>query len=172
MTTKLLPELERIAQSPRRGGRSGWRGWLAAAPGRRDLVGYAAALAVIALLVPLRGLWAVQVLLVPLLLVVPGAVLLRALRVPGRTVASFPVYVPCASIVLLFASGLAVNLAGPLVGVAAPLRPGPLLAALEITCFALLAAILDSAIPRRARWALVVLLSLAMVTAHLSLIHI
>lgn len=112
MTTKLLPELQRSAQSPRR---------RVAAPARRDLAGYAAALAIIALLVPLRGLWAVQVLLVPLLLVVPGVVLLRALRVPGRTVASFPVYVPCASIVVLFGSGLAVDLAGPLVGVAAPL---------------------------------------------------
>jgi uncharacterized membrane protein len=131
VTTKLLPELQRSAQSPRR---------RAAAPARRDLAGYAAALAVIALLVPLRGLWAVQVLLVPLLLVVPGVVLLRALRVPGRTVASFPVYVPCASIVVLFGSGLAVDLAGPLVGIAAPLRTGPLLAGLEITCLALLAA--------------------------------
>jgi uncharacterized membrane protein len=131
MTTKLLPELQRSVPGP---------GWRAIAPPRRDLAGHAAALALIALLVPLRGLWAVQVLLVPLLLVVPGVVLLRALRVPGRAVASFPVYVPCASIVVLFASGLAVNLAGPLVGVAAPLRPGPLLAGLEITCFALLAA--------------------------------
>src|ERR1700691_133046 len=131
MTTKLLPELQRSAQSPRR---------RAAAPARRDLAGYAAALAIIALLVPLRGLWAAQVLLVPLLLVVPGVVLLRALRVPGRTVASFPVYVPCASIVVLFGSGLAVDLAGPLVGVAAPLRTGPLLAGLEITCLTLLAA--------------------------------
>jgi uncharacterized membrane protein len=133
MTTKLLPELQRSAQSPRN------LGWRAAGPGRRDLAGYAAALAVIALLVPLRGLWAVQVLLVPLLLVVPGVVLLRALRVPGRAVASFPVYVPCASIVVLFASGLAVNMAAPLVGVV-PLRPWPLLAGLEITCLALLAA--------------------------------
>jgi len=131
MTTKLLPELERSPQSPAR---------RAIAPAGRDLAGYAAALALIALLVPLRGLWAVQILLVPLLLVVPGVVLLRALRIPGRAVASFPVYVPCASIVVLFASGLAVNLAGPLLGVAAPLRPWPLLAGLEITCLALLAA--------------------------------
>jgi uncharacterized membrane protein len=131
MTTKLLPELERSSPGPAR---------RTFALPRRDLAGHAAALALIALLVPLRGLWAVQVLLVPLLLVVPGVVLLRALRVPGRAVASFPVYVPCASIVVLFASGLAVNMAGPLVGIAAPLRPGPLLAALEITCFALLAA--------------------------------
>ncbi len=131
MTTKLLPELERSAPAP---------GRRAPSPARRDLAGHAAALALVALLVPLRGLWAVQVLLVPLLLVVPGVVLLRALRIPGRAVASFPVYVPCASIVVLFASGLAVNLAGPLAGVAAPLRPWPLLAGLEITCCALLAA--------------------------------
>jgi uncharacterized membrane protein len=131
MTTKLLPELRRSAESPEPG---------AAAQTRRELAGYAAALALIAILVPLRGLWAVQVLLVPLLLVVPGVILLRALRVPGRAVASFPVYAPCASIVVLFGSGLAVDLAGPLVGVATPLRPGPLLAGLEVTCLALLAA--------------------------------
>jgi uncharacterized membrane protein len=131
MTTKLLPELQRNAQGP---------GRRTVAPARRGLAGHAAALVLIALLVPLHGLWAVQVLLVPLLLVVPGVVLLRALRVPGRAVASFPVYVPCASVVVLFASGLAVNMAGPLVAVAAPLRPWPLLAGLEITCLALLAA--------------------------------
>jgi hypothetical protein len=99
-----------------------------------------AALALVAVLVPLHRWWAAQVLLVLLLFTVPGTILLRALRVPGKAVASFPVYIPCASIVVLLFSGLAVDLAGPLVGVAAPLRAAPLLAGLEVTCVALLGA--------------------------------
>jgi uncharacterized membrane protein len=100
---------------------------------------YIGALALIAALVPLHSFWAAQVLLVPLLLVVPGAVLLRALRIPRGAVSSFPVYVPCASVIVLLGSGLMVDLIGPLVGVAAPIRAGPLLAGLEIVCLALLA---------------------------------
>jgi uncharacterized membrane protein len=96
-------------------------------------------LALIALLVPLTRWWAAQVLLVPLLLIAPGVLLLRALRIPGEVVSSFPVYVPAASIIVLFASGLGVDFAGPLAGVAEPLRPVPLLISLEVTCFALLA---------------------------------
>ncbi len=105
----------------------------------RRLGAYAAALALIALLVPLHGLWAVQVLLVPLLLIVPGALLLDTLRIPADAVSSFPVYVPCASLVVLIGSGLAVDLLGPLIGVAVPLRAGPLLVGFELTCLALLA---------------------------------
>ena len=100
---------------------------------------YIGALALIAVLMPLHSLWAAQVLLVPLLLVVPGAILLQALRVPRGVVSSFPVYVPCASLIVLLGSGLAVDLIGPLVGVAAPLRAGPLLVGLEVVCLALLA---------------------------------
>jgi uncharacterized membrane protein/glycosyltransferase involved in cell wall biosynthesis len=111
------------------------------------------ALAVLAALVWVRGVWAAEVLMVPLLLIVPGVVLLRAMRVPGRTIASFPVYVPCASLAVLLGSGVAVDLIGPLVGVAEPLRPGPLLIGLEIICLALLArsvsAPRSSAIPWR-----------------------
>jgi uncharacterized membrane protein len=80
------------------------------------------------------------VLLVPLLLTVPGVILLRAFRIPGRVLSSFPVYIPCASIVVLFGSGLAVDIIGPVVGVAAPLRAEPLLLGLEVICLALLAA--------------------------------
>jgi uncharacterized membrane protein len=100
----------------------------------------AAGLALLALLVPLHRLWAVQLLLIPLLLVLPGEILLRALRVPGRAIASFPAYVPCASLAVLIGSGLAVDLVGPLEGVTAPLRTGPLLAGLEAACAVLLAA--------------------------------
>jgi len=70
-------------------------------------------------------------LLVVLVLTVPGLLALRALRVPGEAVVRFPVYVPCASLVVLLASGLAVDLAGPARGLAAPLRTAPLLAGLE-----------------------------------------
>ena len=119
---------------------SGAASYLASAPVAGRFGAYATALALIALLVPLHALWAVQVVLVPLLLVVPGALLLQALRIPGHAVSSFPVYVPCASLVVLIGSGLAVDLVGPLIGVAAPLRAGPLLVGLELTCLALLAA--------------------------------
>jgi uncharacterized membrane protein len=100
----------------------------------------AAGLALLALLVPFHRLWAVQLLLIPLLLILPGEILLRALRVPGRAVASFPAYVPCASLAVLIGSGLAVDLVGPVAGVAAPLRTVPLLAGLEAACAVLLAA--------------------------------
>jgi uncharacterized membrane protein len=100
---------------------------------------YLGALALIAVLVPLRSLWVAQLLLVPLLLVVPGAILLRALRIPRDAVSAFPVYVPCASLIVLLGSGLAVDLIGPLAGAAAPIRAGPLLAGFEVVCLALLA---------------------------------
>jgi uncharacterized membrane protein/transposase-like protein len=100
---------------------------------------YIGALALIAVLVPLHGFWAAQVLLVPLLLIVPGAILLRALRIPRGAVSAFPVYVPCASLIVLLGSGLVVDLIGPLVAVAAPIRAGPLLVGLEVVCLALLA---------------------------------
>jgi uncharacterized membrane protein len=125
--------IERPRQSARHAPRH------AAAPARSRLVAYVVALALIALLVPLHGWWVVQLFLVPLLLTIPGIILLRALRVPGHIVSSFPVYVPCASIVVLFGSGLTVDMLGPLVGVTTPLRAGPLLVGLEVICLALLA---------------------------------
>ncbi len=89
---------------------------------------------------PLHRWWAAQLLLVPLLLIVPGSILLQALRIPSRVVRSFPVYVPCASIIVLFGSGLAVDFLGPLVGVAEPLRALPLLIGFEVICLGLLVA--------------------------------
>jgi uncharacterized membrane protein len=112
-----------------------------AAPSMRsEPATYAALLVLIALLVPLQRWWSVQILLVPMLLTIPGAILLRVLRIPGQVVSSFPVYVPCASIVVLFGAGLAVDLVGPLIDVVEPLRTTPLLIGLEVTCFAMLAA--------------------------------
>jgi uncharacterized membrane protein len=107
---------------------------------RRGLGAYSLALAAVAVLVPLHRWWAAQVLLVPLLLIVPGSILLQALRIPSRVVRSFPVYVPCASIIVLLGSGLAVDLLGPLVGVAEPLRAVPLLVGFEVTCLGLMVA--------------------------------
>ena len=107
MTTKLLPELQRSAPSP---------GRRAVAPARRDFAAHAAALALIALLVPLHGLWAAQVLLVPLLLIVPGVILLRALRVSGAAVAANPVYVPAASVLVLWRPAWPLTSSGPASG--------------------------------------------------------
>lgn len=111
----------------------------AAPPNRKQPTTYAGLLALVVLLVPGHRWWAVQVLLAPILLIVPGALLLQALRIPARFVSSFPAYIACASIVVLFVSGLATDLLGPLVGVSAPLRTWPLLAGFEVVCFALLA---------------------------------
>lgn len=118
---------------------TGWAPRHAATPAHRGLGVPVAALVLLALLVPLNRWWSAQVLLVPLLLVVPGVILLRALRIPSQVVSSFPVYVPCASVVVLFGSGFGVDMVGPFIGVAAPLRPWPLFIGLELTCLALLA---------------------------------
>ena len=109
------------------------------AKSHHPLAALIAGLALLAILTPLNGSWAVQVLLVPLLLTIPGVILLRAMRVPGTAIASHPVYVPSASLILLAVSGLAVNLVGPLLGLTEPLRPAPLLIGLELVCLALLA---------------------------------
>jgi uncharacterized membrane protein len=115
-----------------------WRRYVTSPP-RGPIAVQVAALALLAALTAVHGWWAAQVLLVPLLLVVPGVILLRALRVPGRVVASFPVYIPCASLIVLMGSGIAVDLVGPLIGVTAPLRALPLLVGLEAICAVLLA---------------------------------
>ncbi|HEY2402013.1 MAG TPA: DUF2206 domain-containing protein [Steroidobacteraceae bacterium] len=96
-------------------------------------------LILLAVLVPLDESWASQVVLIPLLLILPGVILLRALRITGSAIAANPVYVPCASLLVLVGSGLAVDLVGPLLGVAEPLRAPSLLIGLEIACAALLA---------------------------------
>lgn len=109
----------------------------APAPGR-TLIVPVIGLVLLSLLTAVHGSWAAQVLLVPLLLVVPGVILLRALRISGEAIAENPVYVPAASVVVLMASGLAIDLIGPRLGIAAPLRTEPLLIALEAVCILLL----------------------------------
>ena len=111
---------------------------------RYPLAAPAVGLVLIAVLTPLHASWAAQVLLVPLLLIVPGVILLRTLRVPGESVAQNPVYVPAASVLMLMASGLAIDLIGPRVGIAAPLRAAPLLFALELVCVLVLLSSLDA----------------------------
>jgi uncharacterized membrane protein len=74
-----------------------------------------------------------------ILLTIPGVILLRAMRIPGSAIAAFPVYVPCASLVVLLGSGLVVDLIGLAAGVAAPLRSWSMLAGLELVCLILLA---------------------------------
>ena len=105
---------------------------------RHPLTALAIGLVLLAVLTPLHGSWAAQVLLIPMLLILPGVVLLRTLRIPGEAVAQNPIYVPAASVLVLMASGLAIDLIGPCVGIAAPLRVAPLLITLEVTCIALL----------------------------------
>jgi uncharacterized membrane protein len=97
-------------------------------------------LVLMAALVPLRSSFAAEAVLLLLLLAVPGALLLRALRVPGDAILRFPVYVPCASVVMLMAAGLGVDLIGPQLGVSAPLRTLPMLVGVEALSLALLVA--------------------------------
>jgi uncharacterized membrane protein len=93
-----------------------------------------AGMAAIAALVPLRELWPAQLALLGLLLVVPGLALLRALRVPRRAIVGTPVYIPTASVAVLIAAGLAVDLIGPAIGIHAPLRTLPMLLSVEALC--------------------------------------
>lgn len=108
-------------------------------PTRSGLEVHCAFLVLIAFFIAFRDIWAFQAILVILLLSVPGVILLRALRIPGRIVASFPALVPCGSIVVLLGSGLAVDLIGPLFGLKSPLRTIPVLVGLELCCILLLA---------------------------------
>jgi uncharacterized membrane protein len=127
----------------------------AAAPERRRLEPYLAVLALIAVLVPLQRWWPVQVLLVPLLLIAPGVIFLRALRITGQTVSSFPVYIPCGSIIVIFGSGIMVDIVGPLVGVRAPLRTTPMLIGFELICLALLATSVNAPTEVAIEWQLI-----------------
>jgi len=133
------------------------------APGRRPVAAsenparaFAVPLAgLVALLVltPLHASWSVQLLLVPLLLVFPGVILLRAMHVSGKTVAANPIYVPAASIIVLLGSGLAIDLVGPVIGISAPLRTAPLLISLEVICAALLLSSWNASSDTQIPWA-------------------
>ena len=119
---------------------------------RQPITAHIAGLALLAVLTPLHGLWAAQVVLVPFLLTFPGVLLLRVLRVPGKAVAAYPIYLPSAALVVLTASGLAVDLIGPLLHISEPLRAAPLLVGLEIVCAALLACSMNAPPQTRIPW--------------------
>jgi hypothetical protein len=74
-----------------------------------------------ALLLPLRSVWAVDLVLLGLAFTVPGVLALRVIRVPAATITRYPLYVPAASLFVMLAAGLACDLLGPLVGVSRPL---------------------------------------------------
>lgn len=96
-------------------------------------------LGAIAALAPINAHWPAQAALLGLLLVVPGALLLRAIRVPVGAVVAMPVYVVAASLVVVLATGLGVNMLAPRLGVAEPLRTVPLLIGIEAVGVVLLA---------------------------------
>lgn len=146
----------------------------------RRVVYYGAALTLMTLLSLLHELWMAQLALIPMLLTVPGLLLLNALRVPGTAVALFPLYVPACSLVVLMGSGLAVDLGGAALGVDQPLRPVPLLIGLQACCLLMLlagtTAPLSTAIPHPAlpsvRWlTLALLLPVAAAAGALRLNH-
>jgi uncharacterized membrane protein len=99
---------------------------------------HSAGLLLMVFLLPLDRLWGVEVLLVLLLLTIPGLLLLRTVRIPGRVIADQPALVPCASIILLLFTGLALDLLGPLIAISAPLRTVPIVITIEAVCIVLL----------------------------------
>lgn len=119
---------------------------MAARPARRAsarvrfALGWLPLLGAMAALVPAHHAWAAQAALLVLLLVVPGRLLLRAFGVPAESIMSMPAYVPLASLVVLMAAGLGVDLLGPQLGVTTPLRAWPLLVGVEVACLVLLIA--------------------------------
>lgn len=111
---------------------------VAAPPRPRAARLYLGGLLLLVVLLPFNRLWGVEVLLILLLLTLPGLLLLRALKVPSRVIADQPALVPCASIILLLFTGLALDLVGPLIAISAPLRTIPILIAIEVVCGVLL----------------------------------
>lgn len=86
----------------------------------------------------INDVWLVQAISLIALLTIPGVLLLRAIRVSPRAIIAFPIYVPCASLIVLMATGLTVNLIGISTGSEPPLRTGPLLAYVTVACVLLL----------------------------------
>jgi uncharacterized membrane protein len=121
--------------------------------GPAQLIAELALIAAMSALPFAHEIWAADLLLLPVLFVLPGMLLLRALRMPADRVRAFPVYVPCASIVVLLAAGALANFVGPALGAAQPLRTVPMVVALSSLCvpLALLGATAgrDSGLPWR-----------------------
>jgi uncharacterized membrane protein len=94
----------------------------------------AAALVALGALLPLHRLWAADSLLLLISLTLPGEVLLRVLRFPADRVRAFPIYLPALSLIVLMASGLALDLLGPSLGLTRPLAGvAPALAVIALT---------------------------------------
>ena len=86
-----------------------------------------------------NNLWLERAVAALLLAVLPGRLLLRALRVPAASVSQFVAYLPCASLAVLVATTLVVDLVGPLFGFHEPLRRLPLLVGLNLVLLGLAA---------------------------------
>jgi uncharacterized membrane protein len=115
--------------------------------GHRDLLVSVAAVAAMAVLSTVRGVWILEAAALLLLLSVPGLLAVRAARVEPGAVRAFPVYVLGASLLVLTGSGLAVDLLGPVIGISRPLETAPLLVSLIIVCAALIAAAVPGKAP-------------------------
>ena len=83
------------------------------------------------------ALWVFRLITALALAIVPGRILLQALRVPSAAVRRYVAYLPCASLVVLVWTALTVDLAGPQLGIAKPLRFWPLLVGLNVVLVAL-----------------------------------
>jgi uncharacterized membrane protein len=79
-----------------------------------------------------NSLWLLRAVAVLLLAILPGQLLLRALQIPAASIRRYVAYLPCASLAVLIASSLVVDLVGPLMGVHEPLRRLPLLVGLNL----------------------------------------
>ena len=84
-----------------------------------------------------NSLWLARAVAVVLLAVLPGQLLLRSLRVPAASVRQYVAYLPCASVAVLIATTLVVDLLGPVLSLHEPLRRWPLLIGLNIALLVL-----------------------------------
>jgi len=118
---------------------------------QRPALGPLGGLVAIAVLLPLRGVWAVDVILVALVFTVPGVIALRAARIPSATVEGYPLYIPVAALLVILAGGLTADLVGPLVGISKPLHGAT--TALFTLGLSLLLWLIGIRAPRAARFA-------------------
>ena len=89
-------------------------------------------LAVLDIGIAANSIWLLRAVVALLLAVLPGQLLLRALRIPAISVRRYVAYLPCASVAVLIATTLLVDLVGPLLNVHEPLRRWPLLVGLNL----------------------------------------
>jgi len=106
---------------------------------RRELLDSVALVGVMTLACAVRGVWAIELVALVLLITVPGLLVLRAAHIPADAVRAFPLYLLVGSLAAIMGSGLAVDLVGPLLGVARPLATAPLLVGLVLSCAAMVA---------------------------------